>query len=81
MGETESRRRGLYDDFRGYRVPTEAELTEALRTATAMIDATCSSTSTATTKRPETTCWTCCGDSETASGYRIKSSGSSGGIG
>jgi len=39
MGETESQRRGLYDDFRGYRVPAEAELTEALRTATAVVDA------------------------------------------
>ena len=39
MDDTESQRRGLYDDFRGYRVPTEAELTEALRTATAVVDA------------------------------------------
>jgi len=33
------RRRGLYDDFRGYRVPTDAELTGALRTATVVVDA------------------------------------------
>ncbi|MGH3985617.1 MAG: PIN-like domain-containing protein [Pseudonocardiaceae bacterium] len=39
MGGMDSQRRGLYNDFRGYRVPTEAELTNALRTATIVVDA------------------------------------------
>lgn len=39
VSDTDSRRRGLYDDFRGYRVPAEVELTRALRTATVMVDA------------------------------------------
>ncbi len=39
MGGTGSHRRGLYDDFRGYRVPTDADLTGSLRTATVVVDA------------------------------------------
>lgn len=35
----DSQRHGLYDDFQGYRVPTEAELINALRTATIVADA------------------------------------------
>lgn len=39
MTTTDSAGRGLYDDFRGYRIPTDAELDEALRTATVVVDA------------------------------------------
>ncbi len=39
MGGTVSRPRGLYDDFRGYRVPGEAELDGALQSATVVVDA------------------------------------------
>lgn len=35
----DSQRHGLYDDFQGYRVPTVAELINALRTATIVADA------------------------------------------
>lgn len=39
MGGTVSHARGLYDDFRGYRVPSEAELDGALQSATVVVDA------------------------------------------
>lgn len=39
MGGTVPHARGLYDDFRGYRVPSEAELDGALQSATVVVDA------------------------------------------
>jgi hypothetical protein len=39
MSAAGSDRRGLYDDFRGYRIPTDDELDEALRAATVVVDA------------------------------------------
>jgi hypothetical protein len=39
VNESGSIRRGLYDDFRGYHVPSEADLDNALRSATTVIDA------------------------------------------
>lgn len=39
MSETAGSGRGLYDDFRGHRIPSEDELAEALRSATVVVDA------------------------------------------
>lgn len=38
MTESSPSGRGLYDDFRGYRVPTESELDRALQSATVVLD-------------------------------------------